>query len=138
MVQLWQKRCVVRMSLDPHPATPPTRKAIHAAGVLLIQPDAEIASFWRNALLDFGMSGVRAVGDADGAIAAIRMNRPSGVIMALASQIESHALIARLTAGEAGDLRDIPVVLVTSQPTRTTIIAASNAGFDAVLPFPLP
>lgn len=125
------------MSLDSQLARPRTRKAIHVAELLLIQADGDVAAAWREALLDFGMSGVRAVNDADGAIATIRSSRPHGIVMALSSPAESYALIARLAAGEAGDLGDVPVVLVTSQATRTAAIAASNAGFDAVLPFPL-
>ena len=117
-------------------STQPTggRKVIHAAGILIVQPDADIAESWRAALLDFGMSGAHVAADADAAIASIRARAPSGIVIALPSQIESHDLIARLSAGEAGQL---DTVLVMPRPTRSAVIAAASAGFDAVLPFPL-
>jgi DNA-binding response OmpR family regulator len=113
------------------------RKVIHAAGVLIIQPDAELGESWRAALVDFGMAGAHVVGDGEAAVASIRARRPSGIVVALETQIESHDLMARLAAGECGDLSDIPVVLVMPRPTRSSVIAAAAAGFDAVLPFPL-
>jgi DNA-binding response OmpR family regulator len=113
------------------------RKVIHAAGVLIIQPDRELAESWRAALVDFGMAGVHVVADGEAAIASIRTRRPSGIVVALDSQIEAHDLMARLASGECGDLADIPVVLVMPRPTRSAVIAAASAGFDAVLPFPL-
>lgn len=113
------------------------RKAIHDAGVLIVQPDVEVATSWRDALLDFGMSGARIVADADGAIDAIKTKRPSGIVIALPTQADLHDLMARLATGETGRLEDIPVILVMSKPTRSSVIAAAGAGFDAVLPFPL-
>jgi DNA-binding NarL/FixJ family response regulator len=114
------------------------RKVIHAAGILIVQPDENVATSWRDALLDFGMSGVRVVSNADSALDLARSAPPSGIIVALPTQAESHALMARLSSGEAGDLRHTPVVLVLEHPTRAAVMAAANVGFDAVLPFPLP
>jgi DNA-binding response OmpR family regulator len=116
---------------------PSSRKAIHAAGILIVQPDPELAANWRDTLIDFGMSGAQVVGDADGAVQSILARKPSGIVIALPSQIESHDLMARLTGGECGILDDIPVILVMPRPTRSAVIAAAGAGFDAVLPFPL-
>jgi DNA-binding response OmpR family regulator len=113
------------------------RKVIHAAGVLLVQPDAELGEAWRAALVDFGMAGAHVAADSEAAVASIRARRPSGIVIALETQIESHDLMARLASGECGDLADIPVVLVMARPTRSAVIAAASAGFDAVLPFPL-
>jgi DNA-binding response OmpR family regulator len=113
------------------------RKAIHAAGVLIVQPDAPVAESWRAALVDFGMSGAHVVADGDGAVASIKARRPSGIVIALETQIESHDLMARLAAGDCGDLTDIPVILVMPRPTRSSVIAAASAGFDAVLPYPV-
>jgi DNA-binding response OmpR family regulator len=113
------------------------RKVIHAAGVLIVQPDAELGESWRAALVDFGMSGAHVVTDGEAAVAAIRARRPSGIVVALESQIEAHDLMVRLASGECGNLADIPVVLVMPRPTRSAVIAAASAGFDAVLPFPL-
>jgi DNA-binding response OmpR family regulator len=117
--------------------TPSGRKAIHAAGILIVQPDPDLAIAWRDALIDFGMSGAHVVGDADGAVHSILARKPSGIVIALPSQIESHDLMARLAGGECGILDDIPVILVMPKPTRSAVIAAAGAGFDAVLPFPL-
>jgi len=126
------------MSSEQASLSPASRKVIHAAGVLVIQPDGDIAALWREALLDFGMNGVSTVADIQGAIAQIRTNPPAGIVVALPSQSEAHAFMERLSAGEAGDLEDVPVVLVIPQPTRSAVVAAANAGFDAVLPYPLP
>jgi DNA-binding response OmpR family regulator len=113
------------------------RKTIHGAGILVVQPDDAVASSWREALLDFGMAGVQTVGTVDEAVETIIGSPPSAIVVALDTVAESHRLVARLMARHAGDLSDVPIVLVTPQPTRATVIAAANAGFDAVLPYPL-
>jgi DNA-binding response OmpR family regulator len=125
------------MSMTSSSTTTLNRKVIHQAGVLIVQPDSDLATSWRDALLDYGMSGVHVVGTADEAVASIRVRRPSGIVVALPSQVESHELMARLMAGESGQVDDIPAILVMPRPTRASIIAAAGVGFDAVLPFPL-
>jgi DNA-binding response OmpR family regulator len=119
------------------PAQGHGRKAIHGAGILIVQPDDNVASAWREALVDFGMAGVRTVGTVEDAIETIIAKPPSAIVVALDAVADSHRLMNRLMARQAGDLSDVPIVLVTPQPTRATIIAAANAGFDAVLPYPL-
>ena len=126
------------MSTEQASFNPVSRKVIHAAEVLVIQPDGDVAATWREALLDFGMNGVSTVADIGGALAQIRSNPPAGIVVALPSQAEAHGFMARLSAGEAGDMEHVPVVLVIPQPTRSAVVAAANAGFDAVLPYPLP
>jgi len=113
------------------------RKAIHGAGILIVQPDEAVASSWREALVDFGMAGVRTVGSVDEAIETIIGRPPSAIVIALDTVAESHRLMTRLMARQAGDLSDVSIVLITPQPTRAIVIAAANAGFDAVLPYPL-
>jgi DNA-binding response OmpR family regulator len=125
------------MTMDASPNPSITRKAIHAAGVLIIQPDAHLATQWREALVDFGMGGARTVASVEEAFASIEQHRPSGIVVALPSLDESHRFIDRVADGEAGNLDAIPIVLVMSQPTRSAIMAAAGAGFDAVLPAPL-
>jgi hypothetical protein len=78
------------------PAQGHGRKAIHGAGILIVQPDDAVASAWREALVDFGMAGVRTVASIEEAI---------------------ETIIAR--------------------PPSAIVVAAANAGFDAVLPYPL-
>jgi len=129
---------VLLMSSEHASLSPASRKVIHAAGVLVIQPDEDVAASWKEALQDFGMNGVSTATDTHGAIAQIRIAPPAGIVVALPSQAEAHAFMARLVAGEAGDLDNVPVVLVIPQPTRSAVVAAANAGFDAVLPYPLP
>lgn len=126
------------MSSEHATLTPISRKVIHAAEVLVIQPDGDVAATWRDALLDFGMNGVSTVADIHDALSQIRSHPPAGIVVALPSQAEAHAFMARLTEGEAGDMEHVPVVLVIPQPTRSAVVAAANAGFDAVLPYPLP
>ena len=126
------------MSTEHASFNPISRKVIHAAEVLVIQPDSDVATTWREALLDFGMNGVSTVADIPGALEQIRSNPPAGIVVALPSQAEAHDFMARLSAGESGDMEHVPVVLVIPQPTRSAVVAAANAGFDAVLPYPLP
>jgi len=125
------------MSASTTSPTPFNRKVIHGAGILIVQPDTDLANSWREALLDFGMTGVQVVADSDSAIALARAKRPSGIVVALANPADAHALVARLSNGEAGPLDEVPIVLVMARPTRAAVIAAATAGFDAVLPSPL-
>jgi DNA-binding response OmpR family regulator len=119
------------------PAQGHGRKAIHGAGILIVQPDDAVASAWREALVDFGMAGVRTVASIEEAIETIIARPPSAIVVALEAVADSHRLMNRLMARQAGGLSDVPIVLVTPQPTRAIVIAAANAGFDAVLPYPL-
>jgi|SRR4051794_35805802 DNA-binding response OmpR family regulator len=125
------------MSATTIAPTPFNRKVIHAAGILIVQPDADLAGVWRDALIDFGMAGVHVVGDADAAVHSIKVRPPSGVVIALPHIPDAHGLVARLESGEAGPLDQVPIVLVMPRPTRSAVIAAAAAGFDAVLPSPL-
>ena len=124
-------------SVDASPSPALGRKAIHGAGILIVQSDDEVATAWRVALVDFGMAGVSTVGTEAEAMKTIIAKPPSGIIVALETVGESHRLMSRLMARQAGDLSDIPILLVTPQPTRAIVVAAANAGFDAVLPYPL-
>ena len=113
------------------------RKIIHGAGILIVQPEQDVAEHWRSALIDFGMSGAHVASDIEGAIVSMKARPPSGIVVALGSQIEAHDLMVRLAAGECGSLDNVPVILVMPRPTRSAVIAAASAGFDAVLPYPL-
>jgi DNA-binding response OmpR family regulator len=126
------------MTMDASPRHLNNRKAIHAAGVLIIQPDAGLATEWRDALVDFGMNGARTVATIDDALASIGEGMPSDIVVAFPALDEAHRFIDRIADGEAGDLDAVPIVLVMGSPTRAAVLAAVDAGFDAVLPFPLP
>jgi DNA-binding response OmpR family regulator len=127
---------VSELSADALSSSAHGRKVIHAAGILIVQSDAEVASVWREALIDFGMTGARAVVTVEEALDSIVASPPSGIVVALTPVSESHRLMSKLMAREAGDMSDVPILLVTPQPTRSIVVAAANAGFDGVLPYP--
>lgn len=126
------------MTMDASPRHVNIRKAIHAAGVLIIQPNAGLAKEWHAALVDFGMHGARTVATTQDALASIMEEMPSGIVVAFSDIEEAHRFIDRVADGEAGDLDAVPIILVMGSPTRAAVAAAAEAGFDAVLPFPLP
>jgi CheY-like chemotaxis protein len=113
------------------------RKVIQLADVLLVHSDKEVAEFWRESLLDFGMTKVRHASGILDALEIARESPPSGIVIALPVLADAFALMGALSQDETSDLREVPILLVASQPSRAALLTATHAGFDAVLTEPV-
>jgi DNA-binding response OmpR family regulator len=113
------------------------RKIIQSADILLVNPDNETAEFWRENLLDFGMTKVRIARSVLHALEIAHESRPSGIVVALPILAEAFALMGALSQDETSNLREVPILLVAKQPSRAALLAATHAGFDAVLTQPV-
>lgn len=113
------------------------RKVIHGADILIVQPDVAVGMSWCDALREFGMGNVALIGCAGIALDHVRARPPAGIVVALESDAASHAFLDDLAVILGAQLDGIPVVLVSSRPTREVMKSAAAAGFAAVLPFPV-
>jgi hypothetical protein len=117
------------------------RKVIHVAGVLVIQPDAELASRWQSELVDFGMTGTVTTTSIDDAIHILTDQSFLGVVVAASSVGEaSRAIVALraddLTTGNEEGLH-VPVLLVLNGANRANDVVARRLGYEAILPAPV-
>jgi CheY-like chemotaxis protein len=113
------------------------RKIIQSADILLVNPDKEVAEFWRESLLDFGMTKVRIASGISDALEVVRQSPPSGIVVALPILADAFALMGALSQDETSDLREVPILLVANRPSRAVLLTATHAGFDAVLTEPV-
>lgn len=113
------------------------RKIIQFADILLVNPDREMAEFWRESLLDFGMTKVRIATGIVDALEVARQCPPQSIVVALPILADAFALMGALSQDETGHLREIPILLVANQPSRAALLTATHAGFDAVLTEPV-
>lgn len=113
------------------------RKVIQSADVLLVNPNREVAEFWRENLLDFGMTKVRLASGIVDALEMARRDPPLGVVIALPVLADAFALLGALSQDEGGELREVPILLIANQPNRAALLTATQAGFDAVLTEPV-
>lgn len=113
------------------------RKIIQFADILLVNSDKDVAEFWRESLLDFGMTKVRIASGIVDALEIVRQSPPSGIVVALPILADAFALMGALSQDETSDLREVPILLVANQPSRAALLTATHAGFDAVLTEPV-
>ncbi len=113
------------------------RKIIQLADILLVNSNSDVAEFWRESLLDFGMTKLRIASGIVEALEAVRQSPPSGIVVALPVLADSFALMGALSQDETSDLREVPILLVANQPSRAVLLTATHAGFDAVLTEPV-
>lgn len=117
------------------------RKVIHAAGVLVIQPNAETAELWQAELVDFGMTGTVTTTSLDEVVRILADKSFMGIVVSAASVSEAGRVMATLRSDGSlindEDGVKVPLLLILAGASRANDVAARRLGYDAILSAPV-
>lgn len=114
----------------------PGRKLIHAAPVLIVQPDPELARDWYAALSDFGMRSVRMASDIETAMSIVREIQPAAIIIAVTPLADAGEMLGRLRYESGVELDHVPAAVLLRQMSRHERSLAARVGFVMVVAEP--
>jgi two-component system chemotaxis response regulator CheY len=115
-----------------------TNGSIEQLCIIVIDDNGFLANITRQALKSAGAQHVYSANNAETAFASLRSNAPRVIILSMAynSGVSALELIRMIRAGKAGTDPRVPIIAVSDDANRSTVMRARDMGVHAFVPRP--